>query len=147
MKKEGSTNKIVEPQPGNDSTDSDADISLEKIVDSWSEIIEQVKKVKIALGSFLNEGVPSKLEKNTLFISFRKENGFHVKTVTQQIRSIEDVLYRVLAVNLRIKCIRDDTIKIEKTPQNGKDHSLEGVSKREPVLKTIIDVFDGELVR
>lgn len=126
---------------------SEVDISLEKIIDAWSEIIEQVKKVKIALGSFLNEGVPSKLENNTLFISFRKENGFHMKIIAQQIQSIEDVLYRVLAVNLRIKCIRDDTIKIEKIPQNGKDNSLEGVSKREPLLKTIIDVFDGEMIR
>ncbi len=146
-KQEMSKNKSVSGELVNNSADSEVDISLDKIIEAWSEIIEQVKKVKIALGSFLNEGVPSKLENDTLFISFRKENGFHMKTITQQIHSIEDVLYRVLAVNLTIKCTRDDTIKIKKTSHNGNDYSLEGVSKREPMLKTIIDVFDGELVR
>ncbi|MBD3287362.1 DNA polymerase III subunit gamma/tau [candidate division KSB1 bacterium] len=127
--------------------DSEIEISLDQIIDAWPEIIANVKKVKIALGSFLNEGVPSKLDSHTLFISFRSENGFHIKTIMQQIRSIEEVLYKILAVNLRIKCVKDDTVKVEKKSHNGRDNSLEGVFQREPRLKTIIDVFDGELVR
>ena len=121
-------------------------ISIEKVKNAWSNIIEEVKKNKIALGSFLNEGLPSRIEENTLIISFGIENGFHIKSITRNIKIIENVLLKSLGVHLKIKCVKENIVKSEnnKIPKN--ISYLDRVAQRVPQIKTIMEVFDGELV-
>jgi hypothetical protein len=81
-----------------------------------------------------------------LSISFRKENGFHIKSITRNYRIIENVLAKFLDANLRIKCVKDETLTPEDTKAANGDNFLEGLVQRVPQFKTIMEVFDGELV-
>ncbi|NIS39120.1 hypothetical protein GWN91_08360, partial [Candidatus Saccharibacteria bacterium] len=54
-----------------------AQVELREIAAKWSDIIEAVKKGKIALASFLQDGVPYKIDKNSLYIAFDPKTGFH----------------------------------------------------------------------
>jgi DNA polymerase III subunit gamma/tau len=121
--------------------------SIEEIQNKWLTIVEIINKDKIALGSFLNEGFPSRLEGDILYISFGKDNSFHVKSITKNSRTIEDMLYKILGVPLKIKCIQDETISKPSSTNSITDNVVDRLSKQVPQLKTIMDVFDGELVR
>lgn len=122
-------------------------VSIEEVKNVWPHIIDEVKKSKIALGSFLNEGIPSEVDGNILTISFRQENGFHIKSIARNYKIIENVLMKFLNVNLKIKCIKDESLMTEETKVINSENLLTGLAQRVPQIKTIMEVFDGEIVR
>ncbi len=119
-------------------------ITLEDVKNIWSNVIDEVKKNKIALGSFLNEGFPSKLKENTLTIAFGIENGFHIKSVMANYKIIENILSKFLDSDIKIICIKEE--KPANHPVSSKDYLLTRISQRIPQIQTIIEVFDGELI-
>jgi len=145
---EDNNNHIIRDKDSTPDTSNEVKkIILEDVKQSWANIIDEIKKTKIAVGSFLNEGVPTNVDSNTLTVSFGKENGFHIKTITQNYILIERVLFKFFGVNLKIKCIKDETITSELKKQNGNEHQINDLIQNVPHLKTIIDVFDGEIIR
>jgi len=139
-----------EAQQGEPKTDapllSDS-ITIEMINQQWSHIIEEIKKQKIALGSFLNEGWPEKIEGNDLIVAFGMENGFHISSINRNRKSIEAIIRKVVGVPLRIKC-KQSKLPSAKTDggSNGTSY-VEKLGQKIPLIKTIIEEFDGELVK
>jgi len=127
--------------------------SLEDIQKQWAAIIEEVKNKKIHLGSFLNEGYPTDLENGVLEISFGKENGFHINNLNQNRRLIENVISNRTGLKLRIQCKKNESeefkqILMQHKPRNNPQMGTEDeVIKQIPIVKKIIEVFDGEIVR
>jgi len=122
-------------------------VNIEMVEQQWPHIIEEIKKRKIALGSFLNEGWPEKIENNELIVAFGMENGFHISSINRNRRSIEEIIREVMGVSFKIKCIQSQ-IKSEKNDDvsNGNKY-IEKLSQKIPLIKTIIEEFDGELVK
>jgi len=134
-------------QPVEQATEDAPIVTLEMIAEQWSHIIEEIKKQKIALGSFLNEGWPERIEDNELIIAFGMENGFHISSINRNRRSIEDIIRAVVGSPLRIKCIQSQQA-IEKISAGSNGNSyVEKLGQKIPLIKTIIDEFDGELVK
>ena len=126
------------------------DIQIEKIKQQWPHIIEEIKKRKIALGSFLNEGQPEKImEDNVLLIGFGADNGFHMSSVNRNRKNIEEIFLEVLGIPLRIKCIQSqnqNAAETENGTKNGNSY-VERLGQKIPLIKTIVDEFDGELIK
>lgn len=134
-------------------------VSLEKIKNEWLNIIDAVKSQKIHLGSFLNEGCPTGLQEGTLEISFGKENGFHIKTILQNRQLIQTVIYNQTGFNLSIHCKKNDSEEFRQLRMqqlNGNYLSGGHVEQDKhndedmlqiPIVKKVVDVFDGELVK
>ena len=131
-----------------DSTEQQPNVTIELINEQWSHIIEEIKKRKIALGSFLQEGWPQKIEGNDLIIAFGMENGFHISSINRNRNSIEQIIRDVIGTSLKIKCTQSEpaTEKGGNTNLNGNSY-VEKLGQKIPLIKTIIDEFDGELVR
>ncbi len=83
-------------------------ITIEMVKEQWSHIIEEIKKRKIALGSFLNEGWPESIEGNELSVAFGMENGFHISSINRNRKNIEEIIREVVGFSLRIKCIQSE---------------------------------------
>ena len=123
-------------------------VRLEEIQERWSEIVDEVKKIKIAMGSFLNEGVPTKIEDNTVVISFGSQNGFHMENVMKNPRIIENMMNKLLQADLKIRCIKDSSLVTEeKAVDQGRDLVLEKLASQVSQVKTILEVFDVEIIR
>lgn len=133
-------------------------VTFEKIKMQWSAIINAVKSKKIHLGSFLNEGFPSRIEGNTLEISFGKDNGFHIKTITQNRKVIQEVIFELTGFRLNLVCKKNaaDAFNAPQAePQNdGSTGEKQGDVCPEtmqdvtqiPMVKKVLEVFGGELV-
>jgi len=130
-----------------DSHEAHAPISIDIIKTQWPHIIEEIKKRKIALGSFLNEGWPENIEGNELIIAFGMENGFHISSINRNRKSIEEIIREVVGFPLQIKCMQAEVPATKSSNGSNGSSYVEKLGQKIPLIKTIIDEFDGELVK
>ena len=120
-------------------------ISLEVIKQNWQRLVDEVKGKKIAWGAFLAEGTPQKFQNNILTVVFGMENGFHVKTLERNSNFLEEVTGDVFGANIKIKYIKSKQTNFKNSSQSNSFE--ERLGKKIPVIKTIVDIFDGEIVK
>ncbi len=151
-------------------------VSFEKIKADWLAIIEEVKAKKIHLGSFLNEGFPTNLKDSILEISFGKENGFHMRSVDTNKVLVQKVIFEKTGFQVKLHCHKNESDEFNQIQTQRRDNppelvqpqpstfsqsplpapdpaeSMEYVEPAEdealqiPILKKVIEVFDGEIV-
>lgn len=134
------TASIREPSP---SKSYPNDISLAEVLQMWGEIVEEIKRQKIALGSFLTDGVPHKINDNYLEIAFDPKTQFHMEHIQKNAAVIEKMLKTKFELPLKIKCASVDFEQagIEKNIHDPEE-IMEDIKNKEPVLRKIIEVFD-----
>jgi DNA polymerase-3 subunit gamma/tau len=124
---------------------------LGPIVERWSDIIGKVKKRKIALGSFLIGGSPTRIDGNILTISFPKTNGFGAEMINKDCRTIADILGEEFGRPFAVKCIIDENMISPTTPESrqtvsGRKENAEDAFASEPIIRKIVDTFGGEII-
>jgi DNA polymerase-3 subunit gamma/tau len=127
-------------------------VSLSKVKDKWTDIIDEVRIKKIHLGSFLTEGYPTKIQDGFLEISFGKENGFHINTINQNKVLIQDVIRDQTGFGLSILCKKNEgedfrEIIAKHRPVSEPKATEAEPSLQVPIIKKVIEMFDGEIVR
>lgn len=120
-------------------------VTLADVTGRWDQLIVAIKKEKIALSSFLQDGVPYKVEGRVLQIAFDPKTGFHMDHVQKNAPVIERVMAQELGMPLRIKCIKVQFEQegIQRQVQTPEE-AFESMKNKEPVLKKIIELFDCE---
>ncbi|MFQ5752569.1 MAG: hypothetical protein ACE5HI_11285, partial [bacterium] len=127
--------------------------TLGQIKDKWSEIIDEVRNKKIHLGSFLNEGYPTNMHDGILEISFGNENGFHINSINQNKQLIQNVIFNQTGIRLKIQCKKNDSAEFKEIILNHKPEidsqkqADDDNSLQIPIVKKVIELFDGEIVR
>ena len=128
-----------------------ADITFEEIEKKWPDVLDRVKRTKIALGSLLTEGWPTRLEGIRLELAFDSKNGFHIASVERQAPAIEEVLQEVFGCRLKIKCVKIKTeqlAKIRKTPVRlDKKSEFQKLEQEDEIVKQIVNKFDAEFLK
>lgn len=129
--------------------------TLHIIQEQWQDIVAGVKNIRIHLGSFLNEGYPTEIKNDYLMISFGKDNGFHINTLNQNRRLIQKVIGEITGYAVKIKCVKNESEAFNQFLQNYKS-ALQSSKTKEtideesivqiPIVKKIIEVFDGEII-
>ncbi len=119
--------------------------NIEEIKQLWPEIVEKVKAQKIALGSFLQDGIPYALENRVIVIAYDKDAEFHREHVEKNRKIIENVLKNDFGISLSIsfRTIDFQQAGIEKQPRTPEE-IIEDIKNKEPVVRKIIDLFDLE---
>ncbi|NOY58233.1 MAG: hypothetical protein GXO75_04765, partial [Calditrichaeota bacterium] len=125
-------------------------IEFSEIESRWEEIVEYVKKKKIALGSFLSEGWPTQLEGKTLVVTFGAQNGFHISSIERKQKVIEKIIAEILNVKITLRCVKDDRgvlDKVRKTPARvDKKTQFSQLVEENSIVKKIVETFDAELI-
>jgi hypothetical protein len=136
--------------------------------DLWHRIVNQVKTEKPLIGSCVERGVPLKLTDHSLIVSF--SNKFD-KEATEKLRKlIEDELHQIIKRPMRLDCkmnTETGNIKPQEKPKTVKSSSIpetnskglinqaptsninekfKEVIDKEPTLKKIVEMFDGEII-
>ena len=120
---------------------------IDEIQEKWENVIQEVKKKKITIGSFLQEGVISGIRGNKIEVSFALSNGFHIDAIMRSKQIVLDIVKKVIGPDADFECIKKDMPGHEKKMQskNQKWENLMLLKENEPVIKKIIDDFDAEI--
>jgi len=126
------------------SSEKSPNITLELVKEHWQQLIDEMKKQKIAYGAFLEEGRPIKVENNTLTITFGMENGFHISYLERNYQDVEQIITKIIGAPLKVKYIKAKPDNPGVNPE--KTSYADKVGEKIPLVKTIVEVFDGEIV-
>ncbi|MDD2889035.1 MAG: DNA polymerase III subunit gamma/tau [bacterium] len=99
----------------------------------WKALIE---KAPISLSSFLSEGLPTRLEADKLFVSYK--NDFHRTQAESKKSNIEKILSDVAGQSMRISF---ESIKSEHPVSKRQNAILE-----EPIVKSAIKILNAEAI-
>ncbi|HDQ00128.1 MAG TPA: DNA polymerase III subunit gamma/tau [bacterium] len=135
----------TEPQANAAANTTVINVDIDTIKEKWSDVIETIKQHKIAFGAFLAEGEPVALTADTLTIAFGEENGFHVSYLKTNQNYVEKMISDFFGVPLRVKY--QTVARQNKNNLSGNDLYLEKLGQKIPVIKTIVEAFDAELVK
>ncbi|MBN1481878.1 DNA polymerase III subunit gamma/tau [candidate division KSB1 bacterium] len=131
--------------------DSAPFLPLEEIEKKWPTVIERVKRKKIALGSLLTEGWPTRVEGVQVELAFDDRNGFHIASVERQASVIEEIIEEVVGTRLKINCIKVEKEKlahVRKSPARiDKKAEFEKLEREDEIVKLIVDKFDAEFIK
>jgi DNA polymerase-3 subunit gamma/tau len=134
------------------------EVSLETLQRRWADVVQEVKKTRISLGSFLEEGYPTAVQGDMVEISFGEKNGFHIRTVQSSRNFIQRVIAEVTGMRVRIVCRKDDRnvlprMQAVSPPEESgrpalrqQPKSLEQLAEELPVVKKMIELFDVEMI-
>ncbi len=121
----------------------DTEVDLPRIKQLWPQIVQKVREQKVALGSFLQEGVPFAVREGELILAYDKTADFHKEHVENNKRTVEKLLREEFDISVRIGLQTVDFGRegIEKQPRTPEE-VLEDIKNKEPVLRKIIDTFE-----
>jgi len=123
----------------------DGPVRFETIKMRLEDIVEHAKKSRITIGSFLQEGVPVRLDGHVLEIGFANSNGFHVDAIMRCKGIVGAALKDVLGRELPFRCIRGDFNRTAGGPGNA-DSGTGGQDRQNATVKKLITDFDAEFV-
>jgi DNA polymerase-3 subunit gamma/tau len=137
-------------------------ISLQGLKDRWDEILGNIKKTKLSLWSLVKDGEIVSLEDDVITIEFRNGGTFHKKQAERKenLNLIQKAAEEVYGHSFKLKFELNPDKMISSGGSNnsaysaggrsasgGKDQlNLSEAAKKDPLIKTIMDTFDGELI-
>jgi len=144
--------KVAETPPGKPSAPPQAELNGETR-ELWNQMLTQVQKRKTSLGAILQHAQLTELEDQSLTIAFPKSCNFHlVQAEKHKNRAvIEGEASTILGKDVRVKFTMADLPESSDEPNtsaqsHGSKPSVEEVVKIEPIVGTILETMDGELI-
>jgi len=124
------------------------ELTLVDIQNGWDDFISRVRKRKITVGSFLQEGVLLDVNKGVVQIGFGLSNGFHIDAIERARDLVTDTLKEVYGKKIKFQCVKKDLPDRQKSSGSKKDKmkELEKIAEKEPGIDKIIKGFDAEIV-
>jgi hypothetical protein len=127
-------------------------LSLGEIQRRWNEVLGEVKNNKLSLWSLIKDGELVGLEDDTLTIEFHNGNSFHKKQAERRenLNLIQKALGDIFTPPLKLKfelnqlkgSSPDETSNAESDSSSGPARIAE-----DPLIKSIFDNFEGEIIR
>ncbi len=136
---EEKTETVVQDELKDDPT------TISMFKDNWQQLVLFVEKRRLFISVFLKEGEPVNFQNNTLEIGFSYENGFQIEAMRRNKEVILQAIQEIMGITVAVKFSK---VKL----QNGKkeevqeEESISKSQKIDPMVKKIIELFDGELI-
>jgi len=111
--------------------------SLDNVKAIWRNMIDNLSRIKMSVATYLNEGVPSKLENNLLTVSFPMNYSLHKEALERKENKavIEKTLSELLSTNIRVNF----TLSKEVVQKNDREANS--------FIKSALDTFNGRVIK
>jgi len=112
-------------------------ISLDQVKEVWQNVVETVTRAKISVGTYLNEGLPLRLENGVLTISFSRDHSLHRDSLERKDNRelIEKTIAGLLHGHIRLEFVLSKEERPEHRPESA------------TVVRSALDMFNGRLIR
>jgi DNA polymerase-3 subunit gamma/tau len=129
-----SVKKVEEPEQ---SLEVSSLVSLNQVKELWQTIIQKIGKIKMSVATYLNEGIPAKLEGNVLTVSLPKNHLLHKETLEKKENKaiIENNACELLNTNLKINFVLS---KEENKSEGPEEHRS---------VRSALEMFNGRLIK
>ncbi|MBN1871471.1 MAG: DNA polymerase III subunit gamma/tau [Candidatus Omnitrophica bacterium] len=137
---------------------SDIPLIKEKVKYAWPSILEEVKKQKISIASYLLEGILVEVRNGSIILGFEKRFNFHkeVLELPNNKRFIEGIASKVLDTNVKMefKIVEDSTEAEDENVGSAEEkasYARKDAESRnaldDPIIQSAIDIFNGKIVK
>ncbi|MFH1942822.1 MAG: hypothetical protein ABIL68_12045, partial [bacterium] len=128
-------------------TEKKRSLTFDEVQSRWEEVVHRVKRKKVTVGSFLQEGVLLGFDGKIIEIGFGLSNGFHIDAIMRSKELVLEVLREVLEEDLAIRCVKKDLPQKEiVTSKETKEEKLRALGEKEPIIQKIVNDFEAEIV-
>ena len=133
-------------------TQDESQLTIDVIKNRWQEFVEKFRNESAITGSFLKEGKPTGFKDNTIQIAFHLENGFHINTIERNRTKVNQYLEEFFGTKIGFTCVKEEISQnekaktLKKVEQDSKQEKIRKIIEREPIIKTIIDIFGAATV-
>ena len=114
-------------------------LTSEMIRSDWDNLVEAVGASQPALGLFLGEARSVDMEDKVLKLVFSAADRFPMSRVSKSREVVEEICARRWGQPLRLSCVLDDGGEVRHGERKAPLHT-------EPTVKSVLQVFDGELL-
>ena len=123
-------------------------LTLEDVQGKWDEVIKDIRKKKITVGSFLQEGVLLDVNGDIIQIGFGLSNGFHIDAIERARTLVLETLKDIFGIKMQFQCVKKEISEKEDITVSKEDKmkELKALGEKEPGIKKIIDDFDVEII-
>lgn len=113
-------------------------VPLENIKEGWQNIIERLGKIKISVASYLNEGLPLKVQGNCLTVSFPKNYSLHKESLERKENRalIEKSMSEFFSADLRVNFVFSQ-----------EEHKHRDTAEGNNFIRSALDMFDGRVIK
>ncbi len=120
----------------------------------WKEIVDEVRRRKVALGAFLSEAHLKGVKDNNLLLAFEGENHtFHINQVTRHADLIRDVTRQLCGHPFGVTCVKGEAPEERRgygRSRTGRGDDLnqqllERLCSQNEDLRNIVDLFNARL--
>ena len=135
--------------PTQNSSGKPGDLSLESIQGRWDDVLGKIKKAKLSLWSLLKEGEVMGLEDDTLTVEFHNGRSFHKRQAEKRenFNLIQKALGEVFDQPFGLKFeLNEGKMPSAGKPENSKSNSRRNRAADDPLVKSIMDTFEGEII-
>jgi len=110
---------------------------LDNVKSIWRNIIDNLSRIKMSVATYLNEGVPTKLENNVLTVSFPMNHSLHKEALERKENKaiIEKIFSELLNTNIRVNFTLS---KVVAEKNNNEASSF---------IKSALDTFNGRVIK
>ncbi|HNW58846.1 MAG TPA: DNA polymerase III subunit gamma/tau [bacterium] len=126
-------------------------VTLEVVEARWPGILEAVRAQKVALGTFLHAGWPTRVGGGQLEIMFARENSFQMDSVVNSRAMLQEIITTILGVPLYIVCVRDEENLLPRVrkmaPLTDSKTEFEKALQEDRWLQTVVQLFDAEFMK
>ena len=129
------------------------DLNFQKVKQGWEKVLTRIKEKKLSLWTCLVEGQPVDFDGRNIGVEFHNGRKFHKYQVERKENKelIEKMLNEIYNFPLRLRFTLDEgknTPFKQKTPayQQKKKIDIEKIKESDPVIKNILDNFQGDIV-
>jgi DNA polymerase III subunit gamma/tau len=131
----------------------DINLTFEDIRAGWDKVLGKVKKVKVSLWPCLIEGKLLCFEEGMIKMEYPNGKQFHKQQVEKRenLKLIQKTLEEIYGFPLGIKFTLDTNkttpVANQKDPYTSKKSlDLEKIKEEEPLIKSILENFEGEII-
>jgi hypothetical protein len=128
---------------------------LDEVISSWPAILNCIKERKISVAMYLKEGMPLRVESDTLSIEFPKSSQFHKEMLDSPdcksliVKAVKDISGLELKIKFTLsESGIDNAAKDAFEESLGAGTSKDGSAKGEidePIINDALEIFGGEV--
>ena len=141
-KEDGSSSSKSEHQVSENKVEKD----IEYILREWSNILENINRIRPTVGSIVEDFIPTSFENNVIFLESTTSNSFNEKLMEMGTPIIEKEISERIDKNIKVR-FENKHDKISKDDSSHQKNQEEVDSNDEKVYDRIVEVFDGEPIK